>query len=243
MPPTARSAALSDKGEWTRVIVLAPQAASSPSSSANLSGQSPAAGALSESLRRQFAERDWFAVVHHDPYLALAELALRDRAQTTRAAWGLQRMEGIALVVLQPDAWPGDMRRDLIAAARRCVNAATIWTARDDRIEPAEAPAPAWSAASAYGSNPLLSASESTPLEALINPMQPPTTLDIAPNATSNGEDSASPARDAAAEAPAGDEQFDRTARLSRDEIDMLLCERDDDQPQDAAVDDGGATP
>ncbi len=71
------------------------------------------------SLDAEFRRRDWFAVVQHDPYLALAELALRERAQAARSAWGLQRMEGLALVMLEPMRWPGETMASLCAAVRR----------------------------------------------------------------------------------------------------------------------------
>lgn len=194
---------------------------SSPSeTSAN--SASPPASAISESLRRQFSERDWFPVLHHDPYLALSELALRDRAQTTRAAWGLQRMEGIALVILQPETWPQPLMDDLTSAARRCVSGATIWTVTDERIEPAlsrpnDPAARATSNPAPFARSSNVPASRATDADRL-----PAEEMD-------HGK------------IPAENQELDRMARLSREEIDMLLQENADAATQaTASHDDGG---
>src|SRR4029453_18060577 len=107
--------------EWTRVVVLTP-----PSSKGF---------GLSEGLKKLFAARDWFAVEQHDAYLAMAELCLRERAQVARSAWGLQRMELIALVVMHPEQWP--QLQQLVNAVHQFVPSATIWSAaQDDSISP-----------------------------------------------------------------------------------------------------------
>lgn len=94
---------------------------------------------MTEGLKALFAARDWFAVQQHDPYLAMAELCLRERTQAARAAWGLQRMEQIALVVLQPERW--QHLDELIAAVRRYLPNASAWMATsDDELVPFGAP-------------------------------------------------------------------------------------------------------
>lgn len=94
---------------------------------------------MTEGLKALFAARDWFAVQQHDPYLAMAELCLRERTQAARAAWGLQRMEQIALVVLQPEHWRH--LDELIAAVRRYLPNASAWMATsDDELVPFGAP-------------------------------------------------------------------------------------------------------
>ncbi len=125
-----RTPVITSQGEWTRVVVLSP----SPQQGA---GGTQAAGAatLSPNLLARFTERDWFAIEHHDPYLALTELCLRERAQTARAAWGLQRMEKIALVILHPDRWPETVIADLASAVQRCLPDAAVYVAIDDRID------------------------------------------------------------------------------------------------------------
>jgi hypothetical protein len=226
MAETSRAPTLPAQGEWTRVIVLIP---SSPSETpGNSALPPPPASALSESLRRQFSERDWFPVAHHDPYLALAELALRDRAQTTRAAWGLQRMEGIALVIVQPETWPHPLLDDLMKAARRCVNDATIWTVTDEVIERAATPSAALSTIRA-------------------NDFAPDASPTPAPVGSSRSAISSSPQPGSA---PADNDghmrtqgsDVDRMARLNRDEIDMLLSAGDEPDEVGPTPEQGGSS-
>jgi hypothetical protein len=147
MEEMTRATVSAGSGEWTRVIVLTSRGECAGAEHAGdepdkppLSAASPgvhSAGALPESLRDAFAARDWFAVVHDDPYLALADLAVRDITQTARAAWGLQRLERLALVIVQPSVWPEAMLNDLVDAAARHLPNASIWHARDGQITPA----------------------------------------------------------------------------------------------------------
>jgi hypothetical protein len=158
-------------------------------------------------LAHEFQKRDWFAVVQHDPYLALAELALRERAQTARAAWGLQRMEGLALVVVEPARWPEASMRDLFSAVRRWLPpSVTIWTATEDRIERAAEPA------AIFATEPATNASPD--FDALIAalPRRPIASV------SSNGEE-------AATTQPRANRAVSKPERLSREEIDMLLYE------------------
>lgn len=104
--------------DWTRVVILSPPP--------------PAGRGLTDGLKKEFATRDWFAVEQHDPHLAMAEVCLRERAQVARSAWGLQRMELIALVVMQPKHWP-DLN-DLVQAVRQFVPSASIWSIGDDDV-------------------------------------------------------------------------------------------------------------
>jgi hypothetical protein len=177
------------------VVVLAP-----PAAIASASGVGPVASgaptSLSPGLRNEFAQRDWFAIEHDDPYLAMAELCLRERAQAARAAWGLQRMERMALVILHPEHWPAEMLDDLIQAVRACLSDITVYAVRDDRVEPVGQPAasgrraPEASAAKVDGVGKVL-----------------------------NVADRSNAARPRAAPSLADDE----SSRLTRDEIDMLL--------------------
>jgi len=118
MPPTH---------EWTRVVVLSP-----PSLAAGRTT------GLSDGLKSLFAARDWFAIEQHDPYLAMAELCLRERAQVARAGWGLQRMEQIALVILEPERWP--RLDELVSAVNEYLPNATVWTATDSDVTPLNSP-------------------------------------------------------------------------------------------------------
>ncbi len=110
---------------WTRVILLTP----------------PQRKGLADSIKSQFASRDWFAVEETDPYLAMTELCLRERAQMARAAWGLQRMEQTALVITHPDHWltSGIQIQDFIAAVIRFLPTASIWQAENDQLLPLHA--------------------------------------------------------------------------------------------------------
>ena len=185
----------------------------------------PPAGGLSTALAEEFQRRDWFAVVQHDPYLALAELALRERAQAARAAWGLQRMEGLALVAIEPSRWPGTLVRDMFSAVRRWLPpSVTVWTAIDDRIDraPNEEPDPATPISNAI-------ATSAADFDALLAAL--PRGPVAAPHA--NGSDSESTAAAAATGSTAG--RAAKPERLSREEIDMLLHEDDHEHAEDRA--------
>lgn len=219
-------------GEWTRVIVLAPSAVapeSNPSTtpdSASRTGPetSPASG-LSAPLTEEFQRRDWFAVVQHDPYLALAELALRERAQAARAAWGLQRMEGLALVAIEPSRWPGTLVREMFSAVRRWLPpSVTVWTAINDRIDraPDEEPDPATVITNAV-------ATGAADFDALLAAL--PRGSAAPPHA--NGSDSDSAASASVTGPAAG--RAAKPERLSREEIDMLLREDQHEHADDRA--------
>lgn len=168
--------------EWTRVVVLTPPTA--------------AGGGLSEGLKRLFAARDWFAVEQHDPYLAMAELCLRERAQVARSAWGLQRMELIAMVVMQPEQWP--KLQELVDAVHQFVPTATIWSASpNDTVSPLSA--------IARESSRTIDRSTSRQQEVIVEPSAP---ADAALAALV-----VEPHKSAAA----------ASQRISREEIDMLL--------------------
>lgn len=195
------------RAEWTRVIVLAPDAGGA-GDNAGAAGHGPL-----ESLHAEFEKRDWFAIVQPDPYQALAELALRDRAQAARAAWGLQRMEGLALLVIEPERWPADMLGDLLATVRRCLPEATLWTASDNRIEPAAHATPTAPATPAPTPNSWAA------LIAEHEALQRRTS-----NVARFSDDSTSTAHNHVAVPQSVDAEAIRDAgRLSREEIDMLL--------------------
>jgi hypothetical protein len=108
--------------QWTRVILLVPPA---------LQGRG-----FGDSLQSQFAARDWYAIQFHDPYLALAELCLREKSQISRDAWGLQRLEQISLVVLEPAMWSaaGVELHELTAVVQRIIPSASLWHIVDEQI-------------------------------------------------------------------------------------------------------------
>src|SRR5688572_1641165 len=104
--------------QWTRAIVLSPE--------------SSAPGGVSLKLSEAMSQRDWFPIEQHDPYLAMAELCLRERAQTARAGWGLQRMEHLALVIVEPSRWPA--LDSLIEAVGKYLTLASIWLVKNDEL-------------------------------------------------------------------------------------------------------------
>jgi hypothetical protein len=63
----------------------------------------PVEGELNGRLAAAVAARHWSASTHHDPYQALVELGLRDKAQASRAAWGLQPSERAVLLLGERD--------------------------------------------------------------------------------------------------------------------------------------------
>jgi hypothetical protein len=144
MHEDGRTSVINQSGQWTRVVVLTPASASQagPDRSAG-SGPAPnGSSSLSEPLRALFAARDWFPIFQHDPYLAFAELALREQAQSARSAWGLRRMEQTALVIIGQTAWPAELIQELTLAVHRYLPSISIWCAKDDRVEPIVAPPP-----------------------------------------------------------------------------------------------------
>jgi hypothetical protein len=188
-----RSTATISQDQWTRVVVLAP--APPPSSLAN-PGAAAGTTSLSPQVQAQFEQRDWFAIEHHDPYLALAELCLRERAQAARTAWGLQRMEKIALVILHPARWPDQVVAELTQAVQRHMPSASVHLADDAGIEPA-------------------------PAASLPSQARADTKRNGRMFAPQDSADNAVPPAGLAAPSVAGD--AGSPARVSRDEIDMLL--------------------
>jgi hypothetical protein len=95
---------------------------------------------LTHRLKSLFGQQGWYAVSYHDPYLAMAELCLRERAQASRAAWGLQRAEHMALVIVDPHRWPGV--DGLVAAIKRYTPSASVWSYREGELRSIAAPPP-----------------------------------------------------------------------------------------------------
>jgi hypothetical protein len=207
------------QGEWTRVVVLAPPTPASTGAEGT--------SALSPDLRSLFAERDWFAIEQHDPYLALAELCLRERAQVARAAWGLQRLEQIALLILQPQRWPAPLADDLARAVRRCLPDALVYAGDDAQVTLYPE---AGEGASFAGARSTLD--------------QPATTVRTSGSASAPRGPQVHDLDDVAAvasQAPSARNDVQASApsieRISRDEIDMLLREDADDVPAGVPTD------
>lgn len=204
--------------QWTRVILLVPPAQHSRG--------------LPQALQSQFAARDWFAIQVHDPHLALAELCLREKSQIGRAAWGLQRLERLGLVVLEPRHWQtaGVRLDDLTSTVKRFLPGVSVWHVSDGqliaRYQPAlEVVAPRPASTPGPQRNGRETARPSAP------PLDPVIVSDSAA-LEANGQSSHhhAPAarlrmveREASAAAGAVQDESLSPARLTREEIDMLL--------------------
>ena len=96
-----------------------------------------ASNATGTGVREQLDARGWVAHLSNDPLPALAELCLLDRLDVKRRAWG--RTTGkLALVVVEPLRW--SQLPAMLAAARRYVPAAALWTFDDGRLTPLVVP-------------------------------------------------------------------------------------------------------
>lgn len=78
--------------------------------------------------------RGWIAHEADDALGALAELCLLERTQSLRQAWGLQTVERLALVVVDPQQWP--QLPAMVSAARRYVPKAALWSFVDGELHP-----------------------------------------------------------------------------------------------------------
>lgn len=96
-----------------------------------------AEAATGESLEAAIQARGWTASIHRDPYLAMAELCLREWAQGTRASWGLIRLERTVLVVEQPgEGSPSAPEIDmLLVAAERYAPGVEVWLYADGQLQ------------------------------------------------------------------------------------------------------------
>lgn len=99
-------------------------------------------GSEKAAVRALSAERPWDVTAVSDPMLAMAEIALAERAAATRAAWevGEHKSEGggrksgdrqdVAFVLAHPQQWA--MRHELLAAITRYLPSARLF-AFDER--------------------------------------------------------------------------------------------------------------
>jgi hypothetical protein len=93
---------------------------------------------LTHRLKLMLGPTGWIATAFHDPHLAFAELCLRERAQASRAAWGLQRVEKNSMVIVDPLRWPAV--NDLVAAIKRYSPSVAVWAYRDGQLQAVAAP-------------------------------------------------------------------------------------------------------
>lgn len=102
---------------WTRCIVLTPDGVD-----------------VGAPIKRLAAARDWVTVEQHDPYLVMAELCIRRRAQRSRKSWGLPSAERLSLIIAEPRAW--SELDDLIAAVERFAGDVPLYTFVDGELKP-----------------------------------------------------------------------------------------------------------
>ncbi len=195
---------MASSNEWTRVIVLTPAPASG-----TVQG-----GALSPKLKSLFAERDWFAVVHHDPYVAMAELCLREKAQAARSGWGLQRLEKLALAIV--DVKESPELSELLQAIRDYVPSATLWRASDHEVVPINLQASPLNLNESPSNFRKPSPLPSSPLHSLPPHAEPPKSTQ--PKSTQLITETE------ADEIELNSSAQTRSAALTRQEIDMLLA-------------------
>lgn len=74
-------------------------------------------------------DRDWKVRCINDPLLAMAELALCERAEAARSAWGLHRAGRLALALQQPTN--DQYVQDLICAVRQYLPGVSIYDCTD----------------------------------------------------------------------------------------------------------------
>jgi hypothetical protein len=79
-----------------------------------------------EDIQSVLDRRGWIAHETNDALGALAELCLLDRTRALRKAWGLQTVERLALVVVEPQRWP--QLPAMVSAAGRYVPQASLWS-------------------------------------------------------------------------------------------------------------------
>ncbi|MHC4775376.1 MAG: hypothetical protein ACYTBR_08930 [Planctomycetota bacterium] len=87
-----------------------------------------------EDIQSLLDRRGWIAHEAYDALGALAELCLLERTQSLRQAWGLQTIERLALVVVEPQQW--SQLPAMLSAARRYVPKASLWSFANSGLHP-----------------------------------------------------------------------------------------------------------
>lgn len=85
----------------------------------------PDAKSVDGRLQSQLEQRHWDALVTDAPLMAMAELCLAQRMQSSRTAWGLTSADGVVLVVIEPSHW-SDLSV-MLGAIKRYVPVVGAW--------------------------------------------------------------------------------------------------------------------
>ena len=81
---------------------------------------------VDDGLRSQLEQRHWHALIAGDPLLAMVELCLLERARSSRTAWGLSSVDGVTLVVVEPDQCSNF--GGLLGGIRQYLPTAGVWS-------------------------------------------------------------------------------------------------------------------
>jgi hypothetical protein len=147
---------------------------------------------LPDHVQRWLDDHAWRSLILPEPLQALAVICLLERGQAARAAWGLQRVDRIGLLVLEPERWPA---LPMLLNALRChLPAVEIYDVRQGQVShiggplrpPVAAPPAAMPPAAAHPQNraapPAVSSSEpAVPMMPVLNhpsiPFRPSTLM------------------------------------------------------------------
>lgn len=197
---------------------------------------------LTHRLKIMHGPTGWIATAFHDPHLAFAEMCLRERAQASRAAWGLQRVEKLSMVIVDPLRWPAV--NDLVASIKRYTPTVSVWAYRDGQLQAVAAARPQQSSAADHAMTVLdadeeqQAMSDSLPVQALSSrsPQMSSRPLRLAGVDDQSEHLVVAAQSDANADAAAngrnsGSGSNASSASVTREEIDLLLQRREESSP------------
>lgn len=98
-------------------------------------------GAAVDALRAAATQRGWRVVPFDEPIEALAELAIRERAQAARSAWGLPRVDQVVMTVVEPSQC--EAFHDLSSAMAKYFPSVERYVLTDNRLTAVAIPAEA----------------------------------------------------------------------------------------------------
>ena len=99
-----------------------------------------AAGQEPRDLQALIHQRRWEPISTDDAYKAMAELCLEERMQASRAAWGLQRARGLALVIVRTTRNEAGRDESLVHAVQKYLPETAIWRYASGALTAVEPP-------------------------------------------------------------------------------------------------------